>query len=205
MKTNISAFTAPATPIPAFYAPLSNPNQKLLINIHCLTAGFEKNPACLEFFSSVMASLSECGNSRLNLTIANRFGVCGNAMTEENQKDAVSGGEERADDANALFLLGTRYSTGRDVEQDLVAAHKWFNLAAMMGHDEARRSRAELADEMSTAQIAEAQRQARAWLWNRSARTPEETPAAPATPVSKTQRRTPVSHGTWQQRGSLCA
>lgn len=78
------------------------------------------------------------------------------------------------DDANALFVLGIRYSTGRDVEHDLIAAHKWFNLAAMKGHSEARDSRADLAREMSTAQIAEAQRQARDWLRARQARTQPE-------------------------------
>jgi TPR repeat protein len=76
----------------------------------------------------------------------------------------------RQEDADALFVLGTRYSTGRDVEHDLVAAHKWFNLAAMKGHQEARRSRADLASEMSSEQIAEAQRQARAWLAKREAK-----------------------------------
>jgi hypothetical protein len=59
------------------YSLLSKLNQKLLPNIHSLTAGFKKIPARLEFFFSVMASLTEFGNSRLNLTIAIRFGVCG--------------------------------------------------------------------------------------------------------------------------------
>jgi TPR repeat protein len=47
---------------------------------------------------------------------------------------------------------------------DLVSAHKWFNLAAMRGNDDARRYRVEIAREMSRAEIAEAQRQAREWL-----------------------------------------
>jgi TPR repeat protein len=47
---------------------------------------------------------------------------------------------------------------------DFVAAHKWFNLAAMRGVDEAKGWRATMASEMSAAQIAEAQRQAREWL-----------------------------------------
>jgi TPR repeat protein len=50
------------------------------------------------------------------------------------------------------------------VELDLVAAHKWFNLAAMRGNQEAKRYRMEIADEMSRAEIAEAQRQAREWI-----------------------------------------
>ncbi|HZT46970.1 MAG TPA: hypothetical protein VFA64_03275 [Hyphomicrobiaceae bacterium] len=65
---------------------------------------------------------------------------------------------------DALFELGLMYCAGRDVELDLVEAHKWFNLAAMRGNQEAKRYRMEIAHEMSRAQIAEAQRQAREWI-----------------------------------------
>lgn len=65
---------------------------------------------------------------------------------------------------DALFEMGLMYCAGRDVEPDLVAAHKWFNLAAMRGNADARRYRVELAEEMTKAQVAEAQRQAREWL-----------------------------------------
>jgi hypothetical protein len=47
---------------------------------------------------------------------------------------------------------------------DFVAAHKWFNLAALRGSDEAKSWRASIAKEMNTGQIAEAQRLAREWL-----------------------------------------
>jgi TPR repeat protein len=63
-----------------------------------------------------------------------------------------------------LFQLGVMYATGRTVPQDLVAAHKWFNLAAFRGSQEAARYRRELADEMSPADVAAAQREAREWL-----------------------------------------
>jgi uncharacterized protein len=63
-----------------------------------------------------------------------------------------------------LFELGMMYSIGRDVPIDLVAAHKWFNLAAMKGNVDAIRLRREIADQMSDAEIAAAQRAARAWL-----------------------------------------
>jgi hypothetical protein len=117
-----------------------------------------------------------------------------------------------ADDADALYILGTRHSTGRDVEQDLIAAHKWFNLAAMMGHEEARACRAELAREMSAADIAEAQRQARAWLWNRGQAKPAaETPiaATDATALTPFSREKKSAAGTgradWLTSRSLCA
>jgi uncharacterized protein len=63
-----------------------------------------------------------------------------------------------------LFELGMMYSVGRDVPVDLVSAHKWFNLAAMKGNAEAIRLRREIASQMSDAEIAAAQREARAWL-----------------------------------------
>jgi hypothetical protein len=66
--------------------------------------------------------------------------------------------------ADALYELGVMYCIGRDVELDLVAAHKWFNLAAARGNRDARARRAEVALEMSREQIARAQKLAREWL-----------------------------------------
>ncbi len=64
-----------------------------------------------------------------------------------------------------MYRLGLEASTGGELrELDLVTAHKWFNLAAMQGSLEARAYRAELANEMSPEEIAEAQRQAREYL-----------------------------------------
>lgn len=66
--------------------------------------------------------------------------------------------------ADALYNLGLAYSTGQGVGVDFVAAHKWFNLAAMKGSELAKSWRAQISREMSTGQIAEAQRMAREWL-----------------------------------------
>ena len=63
-----------------------------------------------------------------------------------------------------FFDLGMIYSTGREVAADLIAAHKWFNLAAVNGKREAAQYRQEVAREMSPAEVAEAQRAAREWL-----------------------------------------
>ena len=65
---------------------------------------------------------------------------------------------------DALYQLGLMYCVGRDVGVNLVEAHKWFNLAAMKGSEDAKLYRRELATEMSAAEVAEAQRQARSWL-----------------------------------------
>jgi len=66
--------------------------------------------------------------------------------------------------SEALFELGLMYATGRSVQTNLVSAHKWFNLAAMRGNQDAVRYRREIAAEMSEAEIAVAQRAARDWL-----------------------------------------
>lgn len=63
-----------------------------------------------------------------------------------------------------LFELGMSYASGRDVPEDLVSAHKWFNLAALRGCREAVSHRKEISEQMSPADIAEAQRAAREWL-----------------------------------------
>src|SRR5512136_1336995 len=44
---------------------------------------------------------------------------------------------EAKPNAENFFELGIRYSSGGEVEPDLVAAHKWFNLAAARGLAEA--------------------------------------------------------------------
>ncbi len=75
---------------------------------------------------------------------------------------------------DVLFELGMMYSIGRDVPVDLVAAHKWFNLAATKGSADAIRLRREVAGQMSDAEIAAAQRAARDWLRS------NEMPAVPA-------------------------
>lgn len=68
-------------------------------------------------------------------------------------------------DIDALYDLGVTYSTGRcGAPVDLVEAHKWFNLAALSGHKRSQACRAEISYEMTAREIAEAQRQARAWL-----------------------------------------
>lgn len=67
--------------------------------------------------------------------------------------------------AEAYFELGVAYSTGTDgCEINMIEAHKWFNLAALSGVREGGLLRAEVASEMDRDEIAEAQRQARAWI-----------------------------------------
>jgi TPR repeat protein len=65
---------------------------------------------------------------------------------------------------DGLYELGLAYAIGRGVAADLVTAHKWFNIAAARGNRDALSYRRELSVEMTPAEIAEAQRQAREWM-----------------------------------------
>ena len=65
---------------------------------------------------------------------------------------------------NELFENGLKFSTGAEVEMDLIEAHKWFNLGALKGMVEARDRRRELAEIMTENQISAAQKAARDWL-----------------------------------------
>lgn len=82
-------------------------------------------------------------------------------LSEHGASGATARGGPSAED---LFDLGLRASAGRGCEMDLVAAHMWFNLAALCGHDHARVYRAEIAKELSRSEVALAQRKARTWL-----------------------------------------
>jgi uncharacterized protein len=66
--------------------------------------------------------------------------------------------------AEALLEIGMKYCTGREVSQNFVIAHKWFNLAAMKGSECAKQYRCEISREMSPHDVADAQRLARDWL-----------------------------------------
>ncbi|MGE4411740.1 MAG: sel1 repeat family protein [Sphingomonadales bacterium] len=90
--------------------------------------------------------------------MANSMGTA-RFLMESRIADAACG------NAQACYELGIAYSCGTgEVDVDLVAAHKWFNLAALGGSEEGQALRAEIAGEMTARQVAEAQRQARAWL-----------------------------------------
>jgi TPR repeat protein len=79
--------------------------------------------------------------------------------------DLEAGKALGADDAaDSLLQFGMMHMMGDGVPVDLVAAHKWFNLAAMRGNTEACRLRREIAAEMSQSEIAAAQRAARDWV-----------------------------------------
>ncbi|MEA2869497.1 MAG: uncharacterized protein QOE39_4212 [Bradyrhizobium sp.] len=65
---------------------------------------------------------------------------------------------------DVLFERGLYWASGRSGVVNLVAAHKWFNLAALKGRTDAIEQRREVAGMMSEIEISTAQREARAWM-----------------------------------------
>ena len=63
--------------------------------------------------------------------------------------------------SDAQFNLGLIYSNGLGVPQDYVQAHKWFNIAGTNGDKNGTSNRDRVAQSMTSAQLAEAQRLAR--------------------------------------------
>ncbi|MGA2055717.1 MAG: hypothetical protein ABSG88_10430 [Bradyrhizobium sp.] len=65
---------------------------------------------------------------------------------------------------DVLFERGLYWASGRSGVVNLVAAHKWFNLAAVKGRSDAIQMRREVAELMTDVEIATAQREARDWI-----------------------------------------
>ena len=76
-------------------------------------------------------------------------------------KTAINSGARSED----LFRLGLIYSTEiEDRGPDFVEAHKWFNLAAMMGSRPAKAYREAIRREMSPSDVSLALKAARGWM-----------------------------------------
>jgi TPR repeat protein len=83
----------------------------------------------------------------------------------QNYAEALKWYRRAADQGNsgAQFVLGGMHAKGEGVPTDFVRAHMWFNLAAAQGTSHAAEFRDAVAQRMTPAQIAEAQRLAREW------------------------------------------
>lgn len=79
------------------------------------------------------------------------------AIQPEDTLGAHSTGED-------IYRVAIAYASGVDVETDIVAAHKWFNLAAVRGHEDAQIQRQEMSDLMSSDEVRLALKAAREWI-----------------------------------------
>lgn len=70
-------------------------------------------------------------------------------------------------DADAQYLLGSQYATGRGMPQDYVEAHKWLNIAASRASGDLQihyaDARDALAKTLTPEQLAEARKRVREW------------------------------------------
>jgi TPR repeat protein len=70
-------------------------------------------------------------------------------------------------DADTLFFLGIMYDEGRGVQKNKIQAYKWFNIAYKKGNSEASFGMESLKEEMTVAEIKEAQGLATQWMKDR--------------------------------------
>lgn len=98
----------------------------------------------------------------------NRLGVMydnGLGVTQDHEK-AVYWYSRSAEQGNivAQTNLGVMYATGIGVIKDNVQAFKWWRIASENGDEKARTNVTLVAKDMTSEQIAEAQRMAREWM-----------------------------------------
>ncbi len=90
-----------------------------------------------------------------------------------------------------LYRAGLACSTGKGATLSYVEAHKWFNLAALAGVKEAKVYRREIADLMSSADIAAAQESARTWMTKAILGRGHAAPKTEARPQAQPETRRP--------------
>jgi TPR repeat protein len=83
----------------------------------------------------------------------------------QNYREALRWYRMAADQGNATaqYNIGSMYASGHGVPQDYVTTHMWFSLSAAEDDDDAAKNRDVIAQRMTLAQIAEAQKLAREW------------------------------------------
>ena len=70
--------------------------------------------------------------------------------------------------SDAQIMLGLMYYEGKGVIKDNVQAHKWLNISVANGAEQMRKSLGLIEKEMTSTQIAEAQKLARMWFEKQS-------------------------------------
>ncbi len=95
-------------------------------------------------------------------------------------------------DARSMLALGKLFVQGLGAPQDYIEAHKWFNLAASHGLEEAIAERDALAEKMTPVQLATAQERAASW----QPATREEDPATSEADTETSEAETAASEAT---------
>lgn len=108
-----------------------------------------------------MAAIQGDVNAQLNLGVLYDKGQ----GVPQDYSEAVNWYRRAAEqgDVYAQLVLGRMYALGRGVPQGYVEAHMWWNLSASQGNTDAQKFRDKVAEMMTPAQIAEAQKLASEW------------------------------------------
>jgi hypothetical protein len=106
---------------------------------------------------------AEQGDAEAQYSLGNMYGE-GHGVPQD-YVEAEKWCRKAADQGDALAQtsLGWAYADGNGVPQDHVQALMWFNVAAAQGYSEARKGMDTVVEHMTPAQIAEAERLAKAW------------------------------------------
>ena len=104
---------------------------------------------------------AEQGNAEAQLWLGRKY-VIGKGIPRDNA-EAVRWYRMAAEQGNAeaQFSLGRMYAKGEGVPEDDVQAYAWLSMAAAQGNDFAKEAKEVFADDMTNAQIAEAQKLSR--------------------------------------------
>jgi TPR repeat protein len=107
--------------------------------------------------------LADRGNVHAQYNLGNMYR--NSQGVPQNDAEAVRWFRLAADQGNAgaQFGLGGMYYFGFGVPRDYVTAHMWYDLAAAQGNQDAVKSRGLVEQQMTPAQITEAQKLAREW------------------------------------------
>ena len=84
----------------------------------------------------------------------------------QDDKEAVKWYRKAAEqnNASAQAILGIMYHYGKGVPQDYVMAHMYYNIAAVSGDKSGIKNRGLVEKDMTSSEIAEAQKLAREWM-----------------------------------------
>ena len=152
-------------------------------------AGFDEDLAALEHSEFEMAVrefelLAEQGDADAQFFLGFIYGDGQSAPHDDALAVKWYRRAAEQDHADAQNNLGFMYERGRGVSLDYVQAHVWYSRAAAQSNDTARKNRDIIAQDMTPAQIAEAENLARGGDPKNQNRSPQEAavPAAPAAP-----------------------
>ena len=135
----------------------------LLMSVGPLRADFAEGLAAFDAGDYAAAAeawqpLAEAGDLEARVALAELYRTGQGVPIDLDAALALYRGAAEQGDAVAQLNLGDIYSRGDGVPRDLVQAYLWLSLAAAQGRRWPAQRRSEIAEQMTAAEIAEAER-----------------------------------------------